>query len=687
MRDVNHRIHNAIANLNRPTGYALDATRLFTVLVILCAISVTGFAGQSAPAITEKSSAIEAHFSAAQEAQREQDYAAAEREYRAVLALAPAFAEVHMNLGLVYQLEDRSAEAMAEFQNALNIKPGLAGANFFLGVDYCKLGEGARAIPYLRAALKAEPDRPDTWLWLATAQEIAEQWQAEVATLHRALELRPADIDLLYLLGSVYERLGKQEVAHLGKVAPGSSRSEQLLAESYASSNEWPSAVIHFQNALAVSPDRPGLHTEMGEVFLHAGKVNQAMREFDEELRRNPESLRALARRGETRLMLGSTDACLQDWERAAGIDVEQTERILGLRETGFGGSALEQLPDSIREKLQPLKQSLQTRDSPAAHLALAFLAEQSGNLAETSTETAFASSTAAKAASPGNCRETELDPAVRREAFSSVAACASKAITPASSSEFRIRVAGALLEAEQPNAALKALNGLSAADSVSAEAAYWRARCYEKLATAAYLRLYQADPDSYRVHQLMGDLEAAKGDDAKAIEEYRAAIAGKPSAPNLHYSLGHLLWKDLKVPEARVELEAELAMNPRHAGALNDLGNTYLFEHKPDKGLPYLTRALAANPGNADIHRDLGTAYSELGDLRKAEEHFKIAVTNDHDGAVHYKLARVYQALGEKEKAAKEFALSTSLNRESHEKLEKQTERLGAVTKSAEDP
>jgi tetratricopeptide (TPR) repeat protein len=687
MRDVNSRIQIPFGNLNRTIDFVPGVTRIITVLVLLCVTSPTGIAGQSAPASVEKSSAIEAHFSAAQQAQREQDYAAAEREYRAVLALAPAFAEVHMNLGLVYQLQDRSVDAMAEFRNALKIKPGLAGANFFLGVDYCKLGEGAKAIPYLRAALKAEPDRPDTWLWLATAQEIAGQWQAEVVTLHRALELRPTDVDLLYLLGSAYERLGKQEVAHLAKVAPGSSRSEQLLAESYASSNEWPSAVIHFQNALAASPDRPGLHTEMGEVFLHAGKVNQAIRNFDEELRRNPESLRALARRGESQLILGNTNAALQDWEKAVGIDVEQTERILGLRETGFGGSALEQLPDSVREKLQTFKQTLQTRDSPAAHLALAFLAIQSGHMEEASAETALASSTAAKTAPSGNCREAEVDAAVRREAFSSVAACASKAVTPASSNEFRIRLASALLEAGEPDAALKSLNGLSPADSGSAEAAYWRARCYEKLATAAYLRLYRADPDSYRVHQLMGDLEAAKGDDAKAIEEYRAAIAGKPSAPNLHYSLGHLLWKDLKVPEARVELEAELAMNPRHAGALNDLGNTYLFEHEPDKGLPYLTRALAANPGNADIHRDLGTAYSELRDFHKAEEHFKIAVTNDHDGAVHYKLARVYQALGEKEKAAKEFALSSTLNRESHEKLEKQTERLGAVTKSAEDP
>jgi Tfp pilus assembly protein PilF len=184
-----------------------------------------------------------------------------------------------------------------------------------------------------------------------------------------------------------------------------------------------------------------------------------------------------------------------------------------------------------------------------------------------------------------------------------------------------------------------------------------------------------------------MGDLEAAKGDDAKAIEEYRAAVALRPSSPNLHYSLGHLLWKDLRVPEARTELEAELALNPRHRGALNDLGDTYLLEHQPNKALPYLQKAMAADSGNPDLHRDLGTAYTELGDYRKAEEQFKIAVTTDHDGSVHYKLGRVYQALGEKAKAAHEFALSTALNRESHDKLEKKTERLGEVTRSAEDP
>jgi Tfp pilus assembly protein PilF len=163
-------------------------------------------------------------------------------------------------------------------------------------------------------------------------------------------------------------------------------------------------------------------------------------------------------------------------------------------------------------------------------------------------------------------------------------------------------------------------------------------------------------------------------------MEEYRAAIAIKPSLPNLHYSLGHLLWKNLKVPEARVELEAELAINPRHPGALHDLGNTYLMEHQAEWAKTYLSRALAADPDNRNIHRDLGTAYSQLGEYRKAELEYRRALPGDHDGSLHYKLARLYQTLGRKEEAAHEFALSMELNRGSHEDLEKQTQRLAEI-------
>ena len=116
-------------------------------------------------------------------------------------------------------------------------------------------------------------------------------------------------------------------------------------------------------------------------------------------------------------------------------------------------------------------------------------------------------------------------------------------------------------------------------------------------------------------------------------------------------------------------------------------MGDTYLLEHQPEKALLYLNRALAIEAGDPDLHRDLGTGYAELRDYRKAEAEFKIAVAGDHDGSVHYKLGRVYQALGEKDKAEREFSISTSLNRESHSKLEKQTDRLSEIEGASQDP
>ena len=149
---------------------------------------------------------VERHFLTAQQAQAKKDFATAETEYKEVLKLDPTFAEAHMNLGLMYQMDGRIPAAIGEFRAALKLKPTLAGANFFLGIDYAKRGEGAQAIPYLKVT--------------------AEQ--------------QPKNVEVLYLLGQAYERLGRDEVAALKKTLPDSVRGEQLVAESYAMSNEWP---------------------------------------------------------------------------------------------------------------------------------------------------------------------------------------------------------------------------------------------------------------------------------------------------------------------------------------------------------------------------------------------------------------------------------------------------------------
>ena len=412
----------------------------------------------------------------------------------------------------------------------------------------------------------------------------------------------------------------------------------------------------------------------LGEVFLQAGRLDQAAQEFEQELRVDPNNLRAIVRSGEVKLIQGDVDAALKDWTWALNVDRPRTERVLGVHETGFGETAVEQLPDTLRRQIQALVPQLRARHNAAADLALTFLTNQNGGSVPDDAEAA-----SAKAATRGKtCAERDVRKALNRRRYSSVSACLLRVLTPSSSRDLRIQIAQALFELAQYQSALQALSGPF--NQHYLPVFYWRARCFEKLAMQAYLRLYQADPNSYRVHQLMGDLEAAKANDGKAIEEYRTAVTMKPSVPNLHYSLGHLLWKDLKTDEARKELNAELELNPRHPGALHDLGNTYLLEHQAEKALAYLRRALEARPVEPDIQRDKATAYAEHQEYDKAEAEFKAALPGDHDGSVHYKLARVYQAEGQKENAALEFEISTSLNRESHAKLEKQTERLNQI-------
>jgi len=134
---------------------------------------------------------------------------------------------------------------------------------------------------------------------------------------------------LLYLLGRAYERLGKEEVARLQKTAPHSPRAEQLLAESYGASSEWPSAVIHFQNALSLRLTFGGCTSSSAKCSCVQENLRGAAREFEEELRVAPHSLRAVVRRGEARLIQGDLEGALQDWSTALAADGLQAARVL----------------------------------------------------------------------------------------------------------------------------------------------------------------------------------------------------------------------------------------------------------------------------------------------------------------------------------------------------------------------
>lgn len=90
----------------------------------------------------------------------------------------------------------------------------------------------------------------------------------------------------------------------------------------------------------------------------------------------------------------------------------------------------------------------------------------------------------------------------------------------------------------------------------------------------------------------------------------------------------------DLSAAEAQIEagqyaaaimsLTAIVEEHPDSADAFNLIGYSYRQQQNYPKSLEYYAEALRINPKHKGAHEYLGTAYVEMGDLDKANEHLQ---------------------------------------------------------------
>jgi len=81
-------------------------------------------------------------------------------------------------------------------------------------------------------------------------------------------------------------------------------------------------------------------------------------------------------------------------------------------------------------------------------------------------------------------------------------------------------------------------------------------------------------------------------------------------------------------------------------------MGNTYSSNTNPTRHTLFV-KELEGEPGPYDIHRDGAHGIFRVGDFHKAEEHFKIAVSNITTGRFTTKWRGVSSLRGEREKDA----------------------------------
>lgn len=158
-----------------------------------------------------------------------QQYKAAEEQYKEVLTLDRENAMARQNLGQVYLAEKKYREAIAEFDLALRNyayqTPWMA--HFNKGRTYFILEEYDMAINSFKAAVDIAPDWAAAWQSLGRSLEKVARYQEAEGALRRSVELYPDSSESHYYLGLVLSYLKKvpealEEFRKVLELDPGS---------------------------------------------------------------------------------------------------------------------------------------------------------------------------------------------------------------------------------------------------------------------------------------------------------------------------------------------------------------------------------------------------------------------------------------------------------------------------------
>jgi tetratricopeptide (TPR) repeat protein len=119
-----------------------------------------------------------------------------------------------------------------------------------------------------------------------------------------------------------------------------------------------------------------------------------------------------------------------------------------------------------------------------------------------------------------------------------------------------------------------------------------------------------------HRFGEALARLDELRGDTALTRDE-RLAVENKRGVAFINMQ---------RVAEAREAFESALAIEPRYAPALVNIGNLHLEDGDVDGAIRYYERAVLCDDDYALAHHNLGVAYKRLGrtgdavrELRKA--------------------------------------------------------------------
>jgi predicted Zn-dependent protease len=209
----------------------------------------------------------------------------------------------------------------------------------------------------------------------------------------------------------------------------------------------------------------------------------------------------------------------------------------------------------------------------------------------------------------------------------------------------------------------------------------YESAELYTRLWSESAGELMAKHPESYRVHQLAGEVYEAQNNYDQAIREYSLAIEHNPKLPQMHYRIGQLYLRQAAPnadEKAMSEFQKEKLVNPESAVSDLAMADIAMHDHKLQEARPLYEEAVKLDPTLVEARVGVATILLEQHDADGAVRELQ-GITKDHpdNAAAHYVLMMAYRQEKKMSEAAAEMATFSKLQTERSETFQSKMNAL----------
>ena len=573
--------------------------------------------------------------------------------------------QLHFTLGLLFASAKQYKAAQLELEQANALQPETFEILHNLGQAYLRAHEYVKADLALNRALKLKSDSADTLYLLAQLDYDQSRPMDALESLVRAHKLAPQNTDVIFLMArvSMTQNYFEDAIPLLEsglRIAPQKSDLHAALGESFFMSGKTESAIEEFKKLIELEPSARS-YAFMGLSYRHLGRFDEALKYFEEGLKKDPRDTSCLFNVGYIEERRGNYVRAEDLFQRTLRSNADFPEALLELANLRAKDKKYSEAADLLRrfvkvsrnpadgyyklamaertlhqtaaaqrdlQVFQTLSKNSATGPYPYQHL-FDYLDNRSALSARERTQLDISELNEQIQKHPGQPQdlyllsETYLKLGRPDEARQTIAQ-----LDQISADDYRTQTGiGVLLaryrlydDAIQHFQA--ALRANSDSDDVKFDLAnaYFRKGKYGDALDAAQ-KVSAAGQQDDAFLALLGDIEVHVGETAKAAEIFRNAITRNPDNDQYYLSLTLLQLRDNDLTGAEQTLQRGLARIPGSGKIVWGLGLVSVLPGNAKQAAAQLEQAVDLLPEWVGSYSTLGVFYYQTGQIEKARE------------------------------------------------------------------